>query len=155
MISSRLCGLYSIIFLRNTQFIFPSFLVLHCLLTLIIVTTFEKSWNPYTVLRVLSSFFVLQSEPKKNEVAYTFVSQSLYQIVCLMEDFTLVLIMHFCTDFYPAVVIKNTNTSLLIRTVVVGRTASVFLQVIFKIFCIKHNYIVYKRYRYQNQTKLL
>ena len=130
MISSRLCGLYSIIFLKNTQYIFSLFLGLHCLLTLMIIITFEKSLNRYTVLRVFSSYFVLQSEPKKNEISYTFVSQSSYQIVCLMEDLTLVLIFHFCNELYPDEIIENTNSSLLIWIVIVGRAVSFVFQVI-------------------------
>ena len=136
MIASRLCGLYSILFHRwELQIMLPVFLLAHCLFTGIIVNIFENSSVFYQVLRVLSSFFVLQSAPKKNEVASTFVSQSLYQILCLMEDLTLVLYMHFRKDQYPAKIIEKTNTSLLIWTVIVGRTVSIVLQVIFKIFC--------------------
>ena len=139
IISSRLCGLYSIIFLSNVQFKYQIFLGLHFLLTLMIIIIFEKSFSFYTVLRVFSSYFVLQSEPKKNEVTYTFVSQSLYQIVCLIEDLTLVLIMHKYNELYSAEVLKNINTRLLIWIVIVGRTVSVVLQVICRIVCLKHN----------------
>ena len=144
--------------LHGSDIIYPVFAV-HFVLTLIIVILFEKSFPTIimrinlrthgkptwlktliwfkttveitiqTIIRVLSSFLVLQSDPYKNDVTNTFVSQSLFQILCLMENTTVVLIMHYCPELYPSTINDRTNTTSLLCIVIIGWIVAVVLQV--------------------------
>ena len=136
---SRLTGLFSLVFMNQNAFKYFIFFGLHTLLTLAIIVIFEtnfrlvkKSYGKpiiYILLRALSSIFVLPSDLNKQEVSHTFVSQSLYQILCLLENLSLVLIMNYIPGLYPPEILNNMDTCYLVYIALGGWTISIVLQV--------------------------
>ena len=136
---SRLSGLFSLVFMNQNAFKYFIFFGLHTLLTLAIIVIFEtnfrlvkKSYEKsgiYILLRALSSIFVLPSDLNKQEVSHTFVSQSLYQILCLLENLSLVLIMNYIPGLYPPEILNNMDTCYLVYIALGGWTISIVLQV--------------------------
>ena len=134
---SRLCGLLGLIYLNEGNLKYYLSFGLHSVLTLAILVLFETSRNKcngckvpmYIVLRALSSFFILPSDLNKEGEIYTFVSQTLYQILFFVENLVMVVIMIQNPDLYPSGIKENLNTSYLIYILVGSWLVSVLLQV--------------------------
>ena len=151
---NRLIALICYIFMQTSleNDKFAVMVLIHCILVVIILITFESQLSEIKntiknqknavrklwiitrrlvslILRVLSSSFHLPSCNEDLDDKHTFLSQSCYQLLILIENLGLVLTAKFRPDLYPKVFITHLWIDFLIYAVVFGWVISIILRV--------------------------